>query len=273
MPNLRHLFFAALLVLLLSSCNKVRVVVHRAYHTEAHPHKVLVVDREDTIPLRDTTFIVVLSIGKHQLQVDNNPEETVEISDKGGMINIDNQEFVAFEILYGAKGYNDPNPNPAISPLIETEKMLHPQRRGPLSAVVIDSILVTPRGSVFDSDDDEELKKIVTALLAAKNGNLLWDEGEPATYSEPVPFYDSNQEVKGLKKFGKDELYIEKFWSYDVNETIPQSITTTKNRDTPFTQTEKKTAIMQAREFLILAVLNKDVYRTKAIKEIVKSEP
>jgi hypothetical protein len=85
--------------------------------------------------------------------------------------------------------------------------------------------------------------------------------------------YDTNETIAGLKKFGKDKLYIERFWDYTLNQEIPKTLQVRVNKNAIFSSsTTTRTSVMHAEMFLFYAMMNTEEYTVKSIKQIRESK-
>ena len=250
----RHSFFL-LLAFLLASCEKVKVVVDRADIPSKRKHQQLVIDNEP-VKLEDTTFAIYLSNGTHQIRFDKEPVISIQVDENGGMINFDNREYVAYEILYMEK--NDLDNSHYTNSLDKKFNDIMPS-----AAVLLDSVLVARKDALRDTSNND-LKNILPELMHLKNGNLIITKSKFIGVTNDS--YDESETVYGLKKFGKDKVYIKKFWSYDINESPPDEIEGEKQAFR--TLSNVKTGVMSATAFLLYATMNRDEYVVKSMSGI-----
>src|ERR1043165_7943986 len=138
MLNSRIIIIAVLLAGILAACEskKIKVVVYRTSDDGAKSYKLMIVDAKDTIPMHDTTFNAFLTEGAHKIQFDGGKPIDIMVQEDGGMINVDNQEFVAFKIVYETMNPmrmgNDVNMN----------DVMRKSRVSPDVAILIDSTVI-----------------------------------------------------------------------------------------------------------------------------------
>jgi hypothetical protein len=192
----------------------------------------------------DTTITIELEAGKHTVSVNDSAKQEFTVSDKGGLLNLDNQEYVAYEIKYVAS-----NPSDRFG-LDFSDYVVK-------STILIDSFIIVPKGPL--SKADSALRKILPKLQQAE-GNYYSDMVDP-----------HNELFHGLKKMGKGQLFIEKFWNYNMNDTIPQTITI-RTSSTFGTRSATRSAILPAKTFLVFAVFNPEMYTVKTIKDVMEGK-
>ena len=71
----------------------------------------------------------------------------------------------------------------------------------------------------------------------------------------------ATKDVAGVRSIGPDQVYVERFWDYDLGQEVPSTITASVQEGMEQFDTERKrTAIMEAHKFLVFASLTPDVY-------------
>ncbi len=242
---------------LLASCNsdKVKIVVSRDEDNLLNKSKLMVIDDKDTIRMQDTTFDIYITTGIHHLKFDTGEPVKIVVQKEGGMLNVDNQEFVAFEVSYEdiPNGHNDKG--------LDISKA----RIYPTVAIIIDSMIITlATESHYVPYLDRQM--LLDSLLASKNGNLM-------ALDKIIPGYDESEAISKFKKFGKNKMYIHKFWDYHVNEDMPDTISIKKRKsDFAFSSTTSRTTVLPASTFLLLAMMAPDEYLVRSYQEFVENK-
>lgn len=249
--RLTRIIGLCLFTVILFSCNSspVKIVVDKI---DLHTGK-FSIDGKQQYSFHDSIISIELKPGKHSITYNNLPPANFEVGEKGGLLNLDNQEYVAFEIEYADPDNGGLNLNNAKVKAI----------------VLIDSFIIIPKGYAVASGDSM-LKAILPDLLKAKNGNYFafWPGRKEKNE------YDTNELVAGVKKFGKDKLYIEKFWDYSPGETIPQTLEVSTRSDLKnvIQASAIKSTVLHAKEFLQFALLSPDQYKIKHIREFTTGD-
>jgi hypothetical protein len=238
--------FPLVLIIAFASCSSdpVKIVVDKKDLTTGK----ITIDGKQTYNFKDSVVSFELMPGKHSFVLNNEAPKEFTVGEQGGLLNLDNQEYVAYEIEYAEQ-----NSNSNFSMNSMSMKAM----------VMIDSFIIIPKAG-FGRQADSSLRKVLPDLKAAKNGNFFFrfkGEGNP---------YDTDQSVHGLKKFGKDQLYIERYWDYTLGEEVPQTLTimTKKNSISFGSSSTTRTSIMHAPIFLLMARLSPEEYTIKSIAEI-----
>lgn len=251
---MQYIFSATIVLILLSACSTspVTIMVDKKFGDSTRPSSI-VFDAKDTFYLKDTAVAVQLQPGIHSFILDKNAAKEFTVGDKGGILNLDNQEYIAHEIEYGAEqkssfsGFN----GMALKAL-----------------VLMDSNLIIPKKGIT-SKSDSSLRRILPIILKAKNGNFF----SFPMQGKNIENYDTNETIAGIKKFGKDKLYIERFWDYTLNQDIPKTLQVRVNKNAIFSSsTTTRTSIMHADMFLFYAMMNTEEYTVKSLKQIRESK-
>lgn len=246
---MRFLFYLLTIALFLSSCNTdpVKVYVDKELAGKDTSFTIIF-DGKDTFSISDNKKIVNLKPGKHTFTLKGTPAKEFTVGDKGGILNIDDQEYVAFEIEYSSTS-------------VKGLKGFSMNDMSVKSVILIDSFIIAPKHGITDIADSS-LRKVLPELQKAKNGNYYaFGHGSSAGSD-----YDVNDNVFGLKKFGKGRLFVNKFWDYNPGEDIPKTIE--MRTTTPGLGSTTKSAVMDASMFLLLARLSPEVYTVKTIEEV-----
>ena len=127
----------------------------------------------------DSLIRVQLIPGRHIIRYGNNEQKDFFVRTNGGLLNLDNQEYVAYEVEY-----QDKESKISFSMNAMTGK----------ATILIDSFIISQKtGISFTSDS--MLNTIVPILLKSKNGNYLFQ------IKNNENGYDTSESVFGLKKF------------------------------------------------------------------------
>jgi len=77
----------------------------------------------------------------------------------------------------------------------------------------------------------------------------------------PIKSYPTSKDVAGVRSIGPKEVFVERYWDYDLGQEIPSTITASVQEGMEQFDTERKrTAIMEANKFLMFASLSPDIY-------------
>jgi hypothetical protein len=228
----------ALSIYFLASCNRepVNVVLDQSVEDSLN-HKILV-DGKTLFNLKgDTTIAVKLTPGRHFLQVNDSAKREFVVPEKGGLVNLNNQEYVVYEIKYTSGG---------TSPGLDMD----PFRMK--SAILIDSFVIIPK--TRSTPADSALRALIPKLMkkqSTANASL------------------SNENVRGLKLIGKDQFFIEKFWDYSMTDSIPETIEIQTSKYSIGNDSRTKTSIVRSGIFLMSVLLSdQDEYIVKSLHEI-----
>ncbi|MGC4100154.1 hypothetical protein [Ferruginibacter sp.] len=235
-----------LCIIVLASCSSdpVKVVIDKKDLATGK----ITIDGKEQYNFKDSVITVTLKPGKHSFVLNNDPVKDFTVGEKGGLLNLDNQEYVAYEIEYAEQS---------------SEKKFSLNSMTVKAMVLIDSFIILPKGA-FGRQSDSSIRNLLPKLKEAKNGNYYF------SMSPNGNDYDVNESIHGVKKFGKDKLYIERFWDYSLGEKIPESltITTQKNAISFGASSTTRTSIIHAPLFSLMARLSPDEYLVKTIAEI-----
>ena len=215
------------------SCKEVTVVVDRAIDDSFTGPVQLVIDEKfDYKNIADTSFELKLKPGTHSLKINNNKEQEFEVGDEGGILNISNQEYVAFEIPFM-------NTKPAKDAFdIEELRVKFP--------ALVDSYFVCIKSRPDEVIPDSTIMSLLPYLTGEKE-SLMTEE----------------EKVSGLRTVGKNTLFIDKFWDYNMTDTIPRLISEyNSNKSTT------KSTIQRSARFLLFAQLDRERYFVRSIPDI-----
>ncbi len=77
--------------------------------------------------------------------------------------------------------------------------------------------------------------------------------------------------VNDVKKIGKDNLFIEKYWDFDINDQIPEEMSIkVRNDDKNYSQERTLNTIVLANDFLTYAKNHPFEYSVIEIKKLRK---
>ncbi|MFM2359733.1 MAG: hypothetical protein RLY16_1726 [Bacteroidota bacterium] len=240
--------------LLMISCSskKVRVFVDKEVEDSTTRHKIIF-DNKDTFAIADTGLYVSLTPGRHVFVLNKEKEKEITVGPDGGILNLDNKEYVAFDIEYGSEtttGFEGLN--------IGNARLK--------SIILLDSMVVMPAKGM-GRYSDSTLRKILPKLMKAKNGNYFGGIG-PKSAGNYDSDYDLNDQIFGLKKFGKDRLFINKFWDFDVHQEVPKTLQVKTSKYAVGRSTTTRSAVMRANEFLFVALFSPEEFKVKTLSEI-----
>lgn len=231
----------AISIYMLSACSSkpVSVVIDQA-KADSISRKI-VVDGKTMLNLKgDTTVALQLEPGKHYLQINDSAKKEFTVPPTGGIVNLDNSEYVVYEIMYAAQ---ERQPDAANLP-----KNISPVFFGAPSAVLIDSFIITPK--TFRALADSTLAAMVPSLIKAKNN--------------PKPIHE-HKLSQALTLTGRGQFFIEKFWDYSMTDSIPKTMMLKTND----IGGRIKTSIARSNIFLLsLLFSEQDEYIVKSLKEI-----
>lgn len=238
-----RLLFCAFALLFLFSCspeNKKLSILIDAHYGKAVK---LVLDGKDTLKIaNDTSLLYSSTSGKHTISVNDSTPKEFTIGEKGGLLNLNGREFVAYEIKYVSQDNSRANFTDFNDFVLK-------------STILVDSFVIVPKGAL--SNADSSIRKILPKLR------------ESGTYYAGSKF-DTEETFHGLKKFGKDKLFVDKFWDYDRFDDIPQTISVKTSKYAVGNTSATRSSILPVTTFLIYAILNKDEFTVKSIKSITE---
>jgi hypothetical protein len=225
---------------LLTSCGgggPVKVVIDNADGDTC----TVVIDGKTTLKMiGDTAITVELKPGTHNVAVNKEKPREFKVGGKGGLLNIDNVDYIAFEVEYAPQNkYGNDNLN------------MHNMRITDM--VVVDSFLIREK-SKFRLMSDSVLRKRLPEFMSDPDGNIGIGKFE-------------HEGLNGLKKVGKNQLFVDRFWDYHINEEMPETIEIrTRKGDIMTSSTRSK--ITRASTFLIMAMINRDIYEVRSFESI-----
>lgn len=243
MLNNPRLLFCAFSLLFLFSCsseNKKLNILIDAHYGKAVK---LVFDGKDTLKIaKDTSLVYSITSGIHKVSVNDSAAKEFTVSEKGGLLNLSNREFVAYEIKYVSQDNSRANFADFNDFVLK-------------STILIDSFVVVPNGLL--SKADSSIRKILPKLR------------ESGTYYTGGAI-ENDDAFHGLKKFGKGKLFVDKFWDYDLFDDIPQTISVQTSKYAVGNTSATRSSILPVSTFLIYAILNKDEFTVKSVKSIME---
>ncbi|MFP9098088.1 hypothetical protein ACLI09_03475 [Flavobacterium sp. RHBU_24] len=215
----------------------------------------LIFNSKDTIITHGVIDSVFLSpYQKHTFTLNGSEPTAFNLREKGGILNIYNTEFVVYNVRYDE---DDPN----------NEKYENAEINL-MSCVMIDSFLIFEKKFENQLKDPNELRKIITEISGKKNGNYktYYDERQELIEGGD---YDTLNTLDGFefKKIGKDKIFIEKFWDYDMNDNIPEEITVRTRKDHTTRQEKILKAIISDKDFLANAKIWKNKFYIVDIRD------
>lgn len=185
---------------------------------------------DDTLKIHlvsDTCFDLNLVEGEHVLK-SKNLTKSFEVKEGGGIINLDNTEYVLYGIEYSSSkvGFGG----------LKSE-----------TPIIIDSFIVFKNREVFGKKVPMSDKKLL-AMLPKIEKNVSTAEG---------------RKTAKFTKVGKDQFYIDKFWDYNLNDHIPETIEVKG-----ISGNKTKYAAMRADYFLLSLYLGNTEYSARTIADV-----
>ena len=115
----------------------------------------------------------------------------------------------------------------------------------------------------------ESYMKSIAMEMKKNKISLKWDtieksikEGKNLT-GEKKSMITEEENVSGLRTVGKNKLFIDKFWEYNITDTIPRQLSE-MNQNKSIT----RTTIQRSGRFLLMAMLDTEQYFVRSIPEI-----
>lgn len=220
--------FLVLAALALVACSKNKATV--AIDKSSDENLPMDITIDDTLKIHlvsDSSFNVILTEGEHVLK-SKNLTKTFEVKEGGGIINLDNAEYVIYGIEYSSSKLG-----------------LGGMKRE--TPILIDSFIVFKNQEVFGKKIPMSDKKLVEMLPKIEQN---------------VSGKDGKQTAK-FTKVGKDQFYIDKFWDYNLNDEIPETIEVKG-----ISGSKTKYAAMRANYFLLSLYLGNDEYSARTIADV-----
>ena len=161
------------------------------------------------------------------------------VGDKPGLLNPDSNTFVVFSIDYRSDQSRSEGPKIIVG------------------YVLVDSFLVYRKPFPQDHLADDLALRLADRVR--EKGNYA--EAIMPMGRRPLKTYATSKDVAGVRSIGPDQVYVERFWDYDLEQEIPSTISASVQEGMEQFDTERKrTAIMEAHKFLVFASLTPDVY-------------
>lgn len=185
---------------------------------------------DDTLKIHlvsDTCFDLSLPEGEHVLK-SKNLSKTFDVKEGGGIINLDNTEYVIYPIEYSSSKIGIGS--------MRTE-----------TPILIDSFIVFKNREVFGKKvpmSDKKLRELMPKI--EKN----------------VSDAHANKTRK-FTKVGKDQFYIHKSWDFNLNDNIPETIEVKGIGGGTM-----KYAAMRANYFLLSLYLGNTEYSARTIADV-----
>jgi hypothetical protein len=250
---MKNLFLLFISFILISCSNPLEVTVVTC---QKEKPDTIVFNKKDTLFIKNKIGTILLDANKkHTFSVNNSRIREFNLRNTGGLLNIEGNEFVVFNVSFnkiGIEGYD------------------HAQILR-LSHVLIDSFLVSPKMENRYVNNKIYIGNIVDSILVRKNGNYspLINDIEHLLSED----YDVSTEVWGIKKIGAQNSFIEKFWDYGLEEKVPDSLIVKirkQDKNSSIYKAAKK--ILLAKDFLILASQTPSKYTVIDVRDILKQK-
>jgi hypothetical protein len=236
---------ATILLFIMYSCNTNSGPVKVLIDKKADKPTKITIDGSQVYNIKsDTALPVMLSSGKHTVAVNDSTAREFAVGNEGGILNLDDQVYVAYEIRYVSEDRNNGFGFDMNAMVLK-------------STILLDSFIIVPKGPL--SKADSVLRKMVPKLQAS-DGNYYTGG-----------FDEKNEGFHGLKKTGKGKLFIDKFWDYSMDEEIPQTIQVRTNSTFGTTSTTRS-SIMHANIFLLYAMMNEEEFTVKSLKSVMEGK-
>jgi hypothetical protein len=199
----------------------------------------------------DSTTAVKLNPGEHYVQVNDSAKRNFTVTADGGILNLDNQEYVVYEIKYTGQTNDGFNGN--LKDRLADINMEMGQFRM-RAAILVDSFIIFPKTKRPPPDS------VLRALIPKLTGDSSNDNNNNRAYA-----YGS------LRKTGKGQLFVPKTWDYSMTDSIPETLTVTTSKYSIGSSTQTRTTILRARNFLFAVLLSgQEDYSVKSLSEIRK---
>lgn len=218
-----------LAVALLAACGSKQkaIVVLDKSSADNLPMDITIDDTMKIHLVSDTCFDLNLTEGEHVLK-SKSLSKTFEVKEGGGIINLDNTEYVIYGIEYSSS------------------KMGLGAMRSE-TPILIDSFIVFKNREVFGKKVPMSDKKLLSMLPKIENN-----------------ISDSNaKKTSKFTKVGKDQFYIHKSWDYNLNDPIPETIEVKG-----ISGSKTKYAAMRADYFLLSLYLGNTEYSARTIADV-----
>lgn len=234
---MRSLYFTIItcIAILASGCSvePVEVVIDRS--AEDGVASTIVIDGKVTLHFKgDSTTAIQLEPGNHYVQVNDSTRQEFNVTSKGGILNLSNNDYVIFDVRYTD----------------DKKKKLDIDMMRQRSSVLIDSFLVVPKQ--YRKPSNAQLKNIVEKLQ--RNDLSQNSDGEP---------YRS-----GLKKVGKGQLFIPKTWDYNMTDSIPEVLSVEAGGKNSHTIALRKTILREKLFLYNILFSDQEEYTVLTLKEI-----
>jgi|GEM_PF-1758845 len=217
------------------SKEKVKLLIVRDAANSSH----LVFDEKDTVNCSGSCRLdsIFLSSDRHDYKW-NGVDYSFTMPGNGAVLNLARKEFVVVALEYedNNTGKNYGGYAPYLQP----------------NFILVDSFLIFKKVFIERLKDPESLKNVLINILQAENGNYAPLTEQEKLYNETN--YDTNQEVWGFKKIGSRQVFIPKFWDFDLDQEIPEQIVISRPKHAVgFSERalpETKTALLFSEDFL-----------------------
>jgi len=222
-----------LFVVLFTSCTQKDLAII-IVNDDSKVAKTIVFDEKDTLVTNQLIDTIHLSpYQKHTFKINNGTPSTFTLANKDGILNIGKKQFVVTSIQYATDG-----DQPFFMGEVER-----------INYILIDSFLVCKKGAERTLDSPAKIREILDSIVIRKNGNYTPLISEKERYI--AGDYDTDDTVFGIKKIGKDNLFIERFWDFGLYEEIPETVSGSVQKDYKnYKHKLKKQAIFFGSDFL-----------------------
>lgn len=225
---MKKLMLLALVALAACGSKQKAVVVLDKSSADNLPMDITIDDTMKIHLVSDTCFDLNLLEGEHVLK-SKNLTQTFKVKESGGIINLDNTEYVIYPIEYSSS------------------KLSIGAMRNE-TPIIIDSFIVFKNKEMFGKKVPTSDKKLL-AMMPKIEKNVVSDVDATKTHK--------------FTKVGKDQFYIHKSWDFNLNDHIPETIEIKGVGGSTI-----KYAAMRADYFLLSLYLGNTEYSARTIADV-----
>lgn len=235
--KLKTIFQLLIVILTMISCHKASVTIDVSYDPETQKG-ILLVDNEFKFKLSEdsTSTSITITEGNHTFKLNNGKEFNQTILKKGGILNLNNDDFVVMSQPYGS----DTKFSSTYNTNIDFTAGHH--------FVVIDSMIYYSKTDSLEEVSDASLKKALDMdKRLAGQGNFM--------------------------KYYKKAKFIEKDWDFGLNEDFPETVQTTSSSAATISgNLTYKTKVIPATLFKLYALMSPQYFVVRNIKDVEASK-
>jgi len=226
-----------ILAITMISCHKASVAVDVSYDPATQKGTLLVDDKFKFKLSEDSTSTsITITEGGHTFKLNNGKEFKQVISSKGGILNLNNEDFVVMSQPYGSDTQFSSNYNANL----DFTAGHH--------FIVIDSMIYYSKTDSLENISDAKLKK------ALDMNKRLGDRGN-------------------FMKYYKQAKFIEKDWDFGLNQDFPETVQTRSSESVTVSgNLTYKTKVIPATLFKLYAVMSPQYFVIRNIKDVMESK-